>query len=121
VVPGAVLGATGVDRVRALTIFVLIPGGNVIWSVAGLGIFGGYTVPDSNRLPARPSAVPIAASIFLDVLNVSPVNARAVRWRARLGDRSSRSAAPDTRELAGAYAGAELAAAGEASRSNGYE
>jgi uncharacterized protein len=44
----------------------------VIWSVAGLAIFGGSTILDFNR-PRRAgaeSAVPIAASIFLDVLNV---------------------------------------------------
>ena len=55
-----------------VTIFVSIPGGNVIWSVAGLVIFGGYTVLDFNRLrrSGQESAVPIAASIFLDVLNI---------------------------------------------------
>lgn len=53
-------------------IFVSIPHGNLIWSVAGLVIFGGYTILDFNR-PRRSgaeSAVSIAASIFLDVLNV---------------------------------------------------
>ena len=51
---------------------VSIPGGNIIWSVAGLVIFGGYTVLDFNRLrrSGQESAVPIAASIFLDVLNI---------------------------------------------------
>ena len=55
-----------------VTIFVSIPGANVIWSVAGLVIFGGYTILDFNRLrrAGQESAVPIAASIFLDVLNV---------------------------------------------------
>jgi uncharacterized protein len=55
-----------------VTIFVSIPGGNVIWSVAGLVIFGGYTVLDFNRLrrAGQDSAVPIAASIFLDVVNI---------------------------------------------------
>ena len=55
-----------------VAIFVSIPGADVIWSVAGLVIFGGSTVLDFNRLrrAGEDSAVPIAASIFLDVLNV---------------------------------------------------
>jgi FtsH-binding integral membrane protein len=55
-----------------VAIFVSIPSANVIWSVAGLVIFGGYTILDFNRLrrAGTESAVPIAASIFLDVLNV---------------------------------------------------
>jgi uncharacterized protein len=55
-----------------VAIFVSIPAENVIWSVAGLVIFGGYTVLDFNRLrrSGQESAVPIAASIFLDVLNI---------------------------------------------------
>ncbi|MGH2796793.1 MAG: Bax inhibitor-1 family protein, partial [Thermoleophilaceae bacterium] len=55
-----------------VAIFVSIPYGNVIWSVAGLTIFGGYTVLDFNRLrrAGAESAVPIATSIFLDITNV---------------------------------------------------
>ena len=55
-----------------VAIFVSIPHENVIWSVAGLVIFGGYTIFDFNRLrrAGSDSAVPIAASIFLDVLNI---------------------------------------------------
>ena len=55
-----------------VAIFVSIPHENVIWSVAGLVIFGGYTIFDFNRLrrAGSESAVPIAASIFLDVLNI---------------------------------------------------
>jgi modulator of FtsH protease len=55
-----------------VAIFVSIPHANVIWAVAGLAIFGGYTIFDFNRLrrAGRQDAVPIAASIFLDVLNV---------------------------------------------------
>ena len=55
-----------------VAIFVSIPNENLIWSVAGLVIFGGYTVLDFNRLrrAGQESAVPIAASIFLDVLNI---------------------------------------------------
>jgi FtsH-binding integral membrane protein len=53
-------------------IFVSIPNGNIIWAVAGLVIFGGYTLLDFNRLrrSGQEQAVPIAASIFLDVLNI---------------------------------------------------
>lgn len=55
-----------------VAIFVSIPSENIIWSVAGLVIFGGYTLLDFNRLrrSGQESAVPIAASIFLDVLNI---------------------------------------------------
>jgi FtsH-binding integral membrane protein len=55
-----------------VAIFVSIPQENIIWSVAGLVIFGGYTVLDFNRLrrSGQADAVPIAASIFLDVLNI---------------------------------------------------
>jgi FtsH-binding integral membrane protein len=55
-----------------VAIFASIPNENVIWAVAGLVIFGGYTVLDFNRLrrAGQEEAVPIAASIFLDVLNI---------------------------------------------------
>jgi modulator of FtsH protease len=55
-----------------VTIFVSIPQANVVWSVAGLVIFGGFTIVDFNRLhhAGIDEAVPLAASIFLDVLNV---------------------------------------------------
>ena len=55
-----------------VAIFVSIPSGNVIYAVAGLGIFGGFTIFDFNRLRrATPdAAVPIAAGIFLDVFNI---------------------------------------------------
>jgi modulator of FtsH protease len=53
-------------------IFVSIPNGNVIYGVLGLVIFGGFTIFDFNRLrrAEMASAVPIAASIFLDIFNV---------------------------------------------------
>jgi FtsH-binding integral membrane protein len=52
-------------------IFVSIPGGNVIYAVTGLGIFGAFTIYDFNRLrQGLDPAVVIAASIFLDVFNV---------------------------------------------------
>jgi FtsH-binding integral membrane protein len=55
-----------------VAIFVSIPGGNVIYAVGGLVIFGGFTIFDFNRLRrASPdAAVPIAAGIFLDVFNI---------------------------------------------------
>jgi FtsH-binding integral membrane protein len=55
-----------------VAIFVAIPGGQVIYAVAGLVIFGGFTIVDFNRLrhEGDDSAVLIAASIFLDVFNV---------------------------------------------------
>jgi len=55
-----------------VAIFVSIPNANIIYAVLGLVIFGGFTIFDFNRLRrAKPdAAVPIAASIFLDVFNV---------------------------------------------------
>ena len=52
--------------------FVNIPGGNVIYCVAGLAIFGVLTVLDFNRLKRSgiEMAPLIAASIFLDVVNI---------------------------------------------------
>jgi modulator of FtsH protease len=55
-----------------VAIFVTIPNGNVIYAVAGLGIFGAFTIFDFNRLrrASAAGAVVIAASIFLDIFNV---------------------------------------------------
>jgi FtsH-binding integral membrane protein len=56
-----------------IALLVAIPGGNIIYCVAMLVVFGGFTVLDFNRLAKMPkygSAVPIAASIFLDIFNV---------------------------------------------------
>jgi FtsH-binding integral membrane protein len=55
-----------------VSLFVSIPAGNVIYAVLGLGVFGGYTLLDFNRLRGAGSAdsVSIASGIFLDVLNV---------------------------------------------------
>jgi modulator of FtsH protease len=55
-----------------VAIFVAIPGGNIIYAVAGLAIFGAFTIFDFNRLrrAGDDGAVVIAASIFLDVFNV---------------------------------------------------
>jgi FtsH-binding integral membrane protein len=53
-------------------IFVSIPHAHIIYAVAGLAIFGAFTVFDFNRLrrASAASAVPIAAGIFLDIFNV---------------------------------------------------
>jgi uncharacterized protein len=55
-----------------VSIFISIPNSNIIYAVLGLVIFGGYTIFDFNRLrrAGSDSAVPIAASIFLDVFNI---------------------------------------------------
>jgi modulator of FtsH protease len=55
-----------------VTIFVAVPGGNIIYCVLGLVVFGGLTIFDFNRLRNMnmAGAVPIAASIFLDVINI---------------------------------------------------
>jgi modulator of FtsH protease len=56
-----------------IALFVVIPGSNIIYCVLMLVIFGGFTMFDFNRLSHNPSynsAVPIAASIFLDIFNV---------------------------------------------------
>ena len=53
-------------------IFVHISAAYTIWSFFGLAVFGIYTVADFNRLRHAGSdqAIPLAAGIFLDVLNV---------------------------------------------------
>jgi uncharacterized protein len=54
-------------------IFVNIPGGSVIYAVLGLVIFAAFTMFDFQRLRRSPdlrTAPLIAASIFLDILNV---------------------------------------------------
>jgi FtsH-binding integral membrane protein len=53
-------------------IFVQIPVLYAGWSLAGLVIFGMYTVVDFNRLrrAGQEEAIPLAAGIFLDVLNI---------------------------------------------------
>ena len=65
----ALLGLIGFGIVA---IFVSIPNSQVIYAVAGLAIFGGFTIYDFNRLRrASPdNAVVIAVSIFLDIFNV---------------------------------------------------
>jgi modulator of FtsH protease len=53
-------------------IFVNIPGGQTIYAVLGLAIFGAYTIFDFNRLRRAnmDQTVPIAVGIFLDVANI---------------------------------------------------
>jgi FtsH-binding integral membrane protein len=54
-------------------IFVRIPGADLLWSILGLVIFAGLTMYDFQRLRRSKdmaSAPLIAASIFLDALNV---------------------------------------------------
>ncbi len=53
-------------------IFVHISAAYTVWSFVGLAVFGLYTVADFNRLrhAGTDQAIPLAASIFLDVLNV---------------------------------------------------
>lgn len=53
-------------------IFVRIPAAYTAWSLLGLVIFGIYVVVDFNRLRhgGTAEAVPLAAGIFLDVLNI---------------------------------------------------
>jgi uncharacterized protein len=56
-----------------VTIFVNIPNGTLIYAIAGLVIFAGFTLYDFQRLRRTQDirAAPLlAASIFLDVLNV---------------------------------------------------
>jgi FtsH-binding integral membrane protein len=56
-----------------LLIFVSIPAGSVIYAVLGLVIFAGLVMYDFQRLRVRNnivSAPTLAASIFLDILNV---------------------------------------------------
>jgi modulator of FtsH protease len=53
-------------------IFVRIPAAYTAYALVGLAIFGLYTVVDFNRLRRAGSdeAIPLAAGIFLDILNV---------------------------------------------------
>jgi FtsH-binding integral membrane protein len=56
-----------------VTIFIHIPGSGLVYSVLGLVIFAGFTMFDFQRLRTSSdiTAAPLlAASIFLDVLNV---------------------------------------------------
>jgi FtsH-binding integral membrane protein len=67
-------------------IFVSIPNENLIWSIAGLVIFGGFTTFDFNRLrrAGEESAAPIAAQHLSGRAERLLVLAAAVRRRARV-------------------------------------
>ena len=63
----------GLILVGIVLIFVHIPGADLAWSIIGLVIFAGLTMFDFQRLRRSrdlTSAPVIAASIFLDALNV---------------------------------------------------
>ena len=53
-------------------IFVRIPAAYTVYALAGLAIFALYTVIDFNRLrhAGNEQAIPLAAGIFLDILNI---------------------------------------------------
>ena len=53
-------------------IFVRIQAAYTAWAIVGLAIFGLYTVIDFNRLrrAGNDEAIPLAAGIFLDILNI---------------------------------------------------
>jgi FtsH-binding integral membrane protein len=55
-----------------VSLLLAIPGANIIYALLGLAVFGAYTVFDFNRLrrSGMESAVPIAAGIFIDIVNV---------------------------------------------------
>ncbi len=55
-----------------VVIFVRMPGGDLIYAILGLGVFGLYTVLDFNRLrrAGQGEVIPLAAGIFLDVFNI---------------------------------------------------
>ena len=60
-------------RFGVLRIFVSIPAGSVIYALLGLVIFAGLVMIDFQRLRVSTqldSAPLLAASIFLDILNV---------------------------------------------------
>jgi FtsH-binding integral membrane protein len=62
----------GLILVGFVLLFVHIPHANIVYAVAGLVIFGAFTIFDFNRLrrASMDSAVPIAAGIFLDIFNI---------------------------------------------------
>jgi modulator of FtsH protease len=55
-----------------LLLFVRIPAAYLGWTLFGLVVFGLYTVLDFNRLrrAGAAEAIPLAAGIFLDILNI---------------------------------------------------
>jgi uncharacterized protein len=55
-----------------ISLLIAIPNANIIYCIAGVVIFGAFTIFDFNRLKrtTMAGAVPIAASIFLDIFNM---------------------------------------------------
>jgi FtsH-binding integral membrane protein len=55
-----------------VSLFVSTPAGNVIYALVGLGIFGGYTLLDFNRLrrAGTDDVVSLATGTFLNIFNV---------------------------------------------------
>jgi FtsH-binding integral membrane protein len=62
----------GLIGVGIVLIFVRIPALYTAYAILGLVIFGLYTVVDFNRLrrAGTDEAIPLAAAIFLDILNI---------------------------------------------------
>ena len=62
----------GLIAAGIVLIFVHIPAAYTVYALVGLAIFGLYTVVDFNRLrrAGTDEAIPLAAGIFLDVLNI---------------------------------------------------
>ncbi len=62
----------GLLAAGVVLIFVRIPAVYTVWAAVGLAIFGLYTVVDFNRMrrAGMDEAIPLAAGIFLDVLNI---------------------------------------------------
>lgn len=55
----------------AVLTFVSIPGGSVVYAVFGLAIFAGLVMYDFQRLRVTKDSAPLlAASVFLDILNI---------------------------------------------------
>jgi FtsH-binding integral membrane protein len=62
----------GLILAGTVLIFVRIPSLYTAYAIVGLAVFGLYTVIDFNRLrrAGQEEAIPLAAGIFLDILNV---------------------------------------------------
>jgi len=62
----------GLIAAGIVLIFVRVPSAYTVYALVGLAVFGLYTVVDFNRLrrAGTDAAIPLAAGIFLDVLNI---------------------------------------------------
>jgi modulator of FtsH protease len=69
---GLFFGLVGVLLAGLVLLFVHIPHAHIVYAVAGIVLFGAFTVFDFNRLQGTTmaGAVPIAAGIFLDIWNL---------------------------------------------------